>query len=109
MNSPELTNSKKIMIYIPVIICLVLLSLSLLMDIYQKQDPQYWLQRSGSVITVLGAWISFYLDDKSIDFNEEMGVLNMYTNKGYKILSLIIVFIGTLLWGYGDLVFKLVL
>lgn len=59
------------------------------------------MQRSGAVVTVLGAYVA-YIDvlrsNKYID-----GRLYMNPKLPYKWMSLLLVVVGTGIWGYGDL------
>ena len=91
-------------VVIPCLLCLSIFSLSLYLDIENTNNKMFWLQRSGSVITILGVWIAFHEARESMKLVD--GSLFIETNLPYKYISLSIIIIGTLLWGYGDIPFK---
>ena len=64
----------------------------------------FWLQRSGSLITILGVWIAFHESRESLQTIN--GSIFINPELPYKWLALILITVGTLLWGYGDLPFK---
>lgn len=99
----ESLKSKWINVYLPLIICCIIFLLSLTADLF-LQEQQFWLQRSGSIITILGAWVAFHESRESIKLIDDC--LFMNNELPYKWLSLVCIIVGTLLWGYGDLPFK---
>ena len=106
MNSPKETLKSKIFnIILPFFMCLIVLCLSLYLDIIYNEQQMFWLQRSGSIITILGAWIAFHESRESMKLVDS----NLYieTKLPYRYLSLSMIVVGTVLWGYGDILFKL--
>jgi len=91
--------------------------ISLAIDIFGKgANPLYWFQRSGAVAVFLAAWGEYKLYQINIIINpspsgwaSEPKWRNKYGSKykyfSYTALGLVIV--GTLVWGYGDLPFKI--
>ena len=61
----------------------------------------HWLQRSGSVVTVIGGYVAYIDARQSVKFIDD----NMYLNSHlpYKAVAIVLVFLGTLVWGYADL------
>ena len=100
----ETTKSKIINVAIPSAICLAVFVTSLLLDITNQNSQMFWLQRSGSIITILGAWIAFHESRESMKMVD--GSLYIETELPYKYISLIMIAVGTVLWGYGDIPFK---
>ena len=105
MPAPEETlRSRVINFWIPLIFGVVVLIVSLVLDITGICGKEYWMSRSGSIITIIGAMIALH------DARESYKVAgrNLYVNTKlpYKWVSLVLVIIGTVLWGYGDLPFK---
>jgi len=80
----------------------------------ESETQANWFQRSGSIMVILGVFVEFKL--LSID-----GHFDLYNIKyeipfdlpksyrfTYKFLlrsALVVVILGTLIWGYGDLLF----
>ena len=105
MNRPkESTKSIILHVVIPSILCLIIFIISLCLDILNQQPNMFWLQRSGSMITILGAWIAFHEAKESMKVVD--GNLFIETELPYKYISLVLVVLGTVLWGYGDIPFK---
>lgn len=105
MNPPEETlKSKIINVWVPALSCAGLFAISLFLDLQKPAIEMFWLQRSGAVITILGAWIAFYEAKESFKYIN--GSIFINNELPYKIMSLILVIIGTVLWGYGDIPFK---
>ncbi|TOL88665.1 hypothetical protein [Vibrio parahaemolyticus] len=104
----ESQKSKVLNVYIPAGLGAILVIGSIVMDIFwAAKDPWYWAQRSGAVLTIIGALIGFHENNESMKFIDG----NLLINKeiSYRYLSLGYVLFGTFLWGYGDIVFKLFL
>jgi len=78
---------------------------SLLVDLLRIQG--YWSQRAGAAITVIGAYIAYYESRASMRFIKGSLFINM--ELPYKIGSLLLVVLGTVLWGYGDLLINILL
>ncbi|EPW1047928.1 hypothetical protein HJ203_22500 [Vibrio parahaemolyticus] len=91
--------------WFPVVLCLIISVASVYIDFWIKIKGD-WLQRSGAIITILGAWITFY--GSKFEMVVTGSTLNINTKLPFNIWSLIIVFVGTILSGYGDLIVVLV-
>lgn len=91
--------------WLPTILCSIIFVASICMD-FALLTEESWLQRSGAIITILGAWITFY--GSKFEIVETDGILRINTKLPFNIWSLLIVFIGTILSGYGDLLIGLV-
>ena len=74
-----------------------------------------WFQRSGSIMVILGAFIEFRLlaIDGNFDIHDAKYTvpfdLPKTYERAYKILlrlALVVIVLGTLIWGYGDIPFK---
>jgi len=90
---------------------------SLVIDLLSKEvNPLYLFQRSGAVAVLLAAWGEYILYQINIIINPspsgyvterkwEMKYGIKYKCFSYTALGLVIV--GTLVWGYGDLPFKI--
>lgn len=89
---------------VPAILGVIVLLVSLVLDVTGTLGQEYWSQRSGAVLTIIGAMIAFH------DAKESFKVVGtiLYTNSElpYKRISLLFIIVGTFLWGYGDLLFK---
>lgn len=81
-------------------------------------DPSIWFQRSGSVVVLSSLFVDFFIS------REKTRMSNQFPNKWqgdffevfekylpiFKILhiiSIIFAVVGTIIWGYGDLIFDL--
>lgn len=105
MNRPQESRKSKIInVVIPSLICLVVFLTSLYLDMTHESQQMFWMQRAGSIITILGAWIAFHESRESMKIID--GNLFIETKLPYRYIALIMVFIGTILWGYGDIPFK---
>jgi hypothetical protein len=101
----ESRKSKLINVWIPIILCVPIFLISLIADLLLSVgEPNFWLQRSGAIITILGAWIAFHESRESM--KTVGGSLHINTKLPYRWLSLFFIAVGTVLWGYGDLPFK---
>ncbi len=87
-------------LWIPVILAVIILTVSLLIDYYKIAG--YWTQRAGSIVTVIGVYIAYYESKVYTKYINDTLYINPELQ--YKIASFIIVIIGTILWGYGDII-----
>lgn len=62
---------------------------------------QHWTQRFGAILTVVGAYILFY-DDKN-KFRGSGETWSFSLNAKYSKFSMPCLIVGTILWGYRDL------
>jgi len=86
--------------WFPVVLCLSIFVASVYIDFWLLIEGN-WLQRSGAIITILGAWITFY--GSKFEMVMTGNTLNINTKLPFNIWSLVIVFVGTIFSGYGDL------
>jgi len=103
-NTFESTKSKIVHVVIPAVIGAIIFSISLYLDLKTNEVKEFWLQRSGSILTLIGAYIAFHDHRKSVQLIETSA--HFFTNTKYKYISLFYLLIGTGLWGYGDLFLK---
>jgi len=87
-------------LWIPGILAIIILTVSLLIDYHKIVG--YWTQRAGSIVTVIGVYIAYYESKVYMKYID--GSLYINPVLQYKIASFIIVIIGTILWGYGDII-----
>jgi len=68
-------------------------------------DNPDWFNRSGSIMVLFGAWLEMtqIRPDMRIGGN---GVIIIKSKIDYLAFTLII--LGTIIWGYGDLIFKFI-
>ncbi len=104
MPPDETLKSKITNVWFPMIGGILIFLISLYWDCNETSEKMYWLQRSGSVITIMGIYIAFHESRESIKVIDKELFLN--NELPYKIISLVYVVIGTFLWGYGDIPFK---
>ncbi len=81
-------------------------------------NDTYWFQRSGSVVVVLAAWLEYRqikpffdvlkLKDKAANAgNKYFGLWAEDTVRNFfSGIALFLAIAGTIVWGYGDLLFK---
>jgi len=76
------------------------------------EKSEIWFQRSGSILVALGAIIEFNLLSINGDVNPsglsgsthiEMSEKYQKLHKVLTISAFIVIFLGTVVWGYGDL------
>ncbi len=103
-NTFESTKSKIIHVGIPALFGVLIFAISLYLDLKVIEVKEFWLQRSGSILTVIGAYIAFHDSRKSLELIETSA--HFFTNIMYKYISLFYLLVGTGLWGYGDFFFK---
>lgn len=103
----ESKKSLTLNVIIPTLVATIVMSISLAIDIFGTNT--IWFQRSGSIMTIIGAYIAFHEARRSVQtIVDKRGHAQMYVNKElpYAWLSIILLFIGTIVWGYGDLPFS---
>jgi hypothetical protein len=86
--------------WLPTIVAVLVMIVSIAADI--SHAGVHWTQRAGAVATVLGAYVAYR--DAKRSFKHING--QMFTNFEllYRPISLALVGVGALVWGYGDLV-----
>ena len=97
-------ESKKSLILnviMPTIVAVTIMSISFAIDILGTNT--IWFQRSGSIMTIVGAYIAFHESRRSIQTIE--GQLFINKELPYAWLSIVLLIMGTIVWGYGDLLF----
>lgn len=84
---------------LPAALAVFVLVASIAMEV--SSPGEHWMQRAGSVVTVLGAYVAY------IDAKRSVKVFgnDLYLNfeLPYRLISIGLVIVGTLVWGYGDL------
>ncbi len=93
-------------LWLPVIFSFLVLAVSLVLDVLRVRG-YWWLPRAGAIITVVGAYVAYHESRASIRTIGNNLFINM--ELPYKIASLLLVIIGTALWGYGDLLVEAIL
>jgi hypothetical protein len=85
---------------LPAVTSAVVLSISMLADI--AQPGMHWTQRAGSIVTVLAAYVAYVDAKRSYKFIDD----SMYMNfeLPYRAIAVSLALVGTLVWGYGDLI-----
>lgn len=91
--------------------------ISFILDINDYKDGCYWFQRSGSLMV----FFAVLLELNALKFNEVKSSSNVFINskpapqiselpsfkKTTQKVGLFLAFIGTFIWGYGDIPFRL--
>ena len=86
--------------WLPLIAAVSVLGVSVIADV--SRPGMHWAQRAGSVVTVLGAYVAYRDVKQSVKFIN--GDLFINPELWYRPISMALVIVGTLVWGYGDLV-----
>ena len=98
----ESRRSKLTHVYIPATLGLLAFCSSLVGDYY---DPSgHWVQRSGSLLVLVGSYITYHEAKRHFRFLD--GKLFINFDIPYRILGIIYLVVGTVVWGYGDLLVK---
>jgi hypothetical protein len=84
--------------WLPCIGAGIVLAISIVVDL--KSPGMHWAQRSGSVITVLGAYVAYRDAKRSIKIIGHDLFMNPHLL--YRPISMALVAIGTVVWGYAD-------
>jgi hypothetical protein len=84
--------------WLPALISAAVLLLSVVADV--ALPGKHWFQRAGSVVTVLGAYVA-YRDAKQ-SFKYIGGSMYMNFELPYRKIAVVLVVVGTVVWGYGD-------
>lgn len=103
-NSFETSSSKLTHVGLPLLLGIVVFLISLYLDINGIGDDEFWLQRAGAVLAIIGTYIGFH--DVRMSTVKQGTILHLFTNSVYSYLSLFFLILGTVLWGYGDFIFK---
>ncbi len=93
-------NSPVVNVYLPVVLMLIGLMMSVVADL--TKPGMHWAQRFGAVMAVVGAYIVHY--DDSIRTDPEQKLFSYRLKSLYTRYSLPCIVLGTLLWGYGDII-----
>ena len=84
---------------LPGALALAVLTVSFLANL--ASPGTHWTQRAGSIVTVLGGYVAYVDAKKSFKLINDSLFIN--PNLPYKVLSVLMIFVGTILWGYADL------
>lgn len=126
--NPKLLGELKRKINIELLTTLPLLFLSIAIPIaawhgvYQyDEDVTIWFQRSGSLMVFFSVWLEYKLfkisnltnpiskDGLTFEDLAHRDALNNHYGvrlKSYKYVSAVLAIIGTVIWGYGDILMK---
>jgi len=80
-------------------LAVLVLLLSVLADVVRP--GMHWTQRAGSIVTVLGGYVAYVDAKRSVKLID--GSLYMNFELPYRLTAVLLVAVGTLVWGYGDL------
>jgi hypothetical protein len=84
---------------LPVCISVLVLAASIYRDLIAPGT--HWTQRAGSIVTVTGAYVALVGTKRSFKVIEDSMFMNF--SLPYVIIAIALTAIGTLIWGYGDL------
>jgi len=108
-------------LFILIITSILLVSISIFFDIYSIEESSFWFQRSGSLLVVIGAIfegkyilrssqagqvvLTGTVTIEKEEAKKECGFISslpdIKTHAGFYIIV-----IGTVIWGYGDILIK---
>lgn len=78
-----------------------------------SETQSTWFQRSGAVVVVLTVWVQFELQSVKIYFDKDAYSVPFLLPKNYwssysfvSISNVIAMVLGTVIWGYGDILYK---
>jgi hypothetical protein len=78
-----------------------------------SESQSTWFQRSGSVVIVLAVWVQFKLQPVQTYFDVDAYSVPLTLPKTYcrsysflSIINLFAMVLGTVIWGYGDILLK---
>ena len=88
----------------PAVIALGILVVSMVADF--QGGTGAWTQRSGNILIVIGAYIGYHESKRVLQFIND----GIYFNPKlwYKVLAIVLVIVGTVVSGYGDLIVRAV-
>lgn len=87
--------------------CWLMIKIGLNIPLAMKDSPELWFQRSGSLITLVGVLLEYHLVKIRFMPYSERAEQKQISNFPERVVLLMIV-IGTIIWGYGDLLFPAV-
>lgn len=110
---------KELIQCIPLIAIAIMIPLISLYWDYRPQNEsiETWFQRSGSFIVLLAVWVEYKLFSINGDVNpngiitEQQGRLSEKFRPWHKVSAYFAAFLaifGTLIWGYGDLMYTII-
>lgn len=85
---------------VPAALAAVLLAISAYYDLVAPGD--HWTQRVGSIVTVLGAYVAYVNGKRSWKLIDDTVFINH--ELPYRWISVLLIVIGTVTWGYADLI-----
>lgn len=80
------------------------------------ENPEVWFQRSGSISVLFAVWAEYELSKignlinlSGIASKDQVDLKNKYSivSNLAKYLGVLVAIFGTLIWGYGDLIFNM--
>ena len=83
------------------------------MFIFGNDKPEIWFQRSGSITVFFAVWAEYglskingHVNPTGVIVSQQVELSEKYKTPYYiaKYLGVIMALIGTLIWGYGDLI-----
>ena len=82
---------------------------------YYNDLPQFWFQRSGSIMTAILLFSDYYVfklsdDLKRVNMTPSFALKTKNTYRPYvrvfKYIAVFLTVLATLVWGYGDIAYK---
>lgn len=80
-----------------------------------SESTQIWFQRSGALTVLFAVWMEYILSKSNEHINLSGVVISRQTqlSKEYKVpyriiqyLGILLAIVGTVIWGYGDLIYS---
>jgi len=101
MAHPADETTRSILLHgvVPALSAIAALAVSILADLVCPGT--HWTQRAGSIVTILGAYVAFVGTRRS--FKVIDGSLYMNFALPYALISIALIVVGTLIWGYADI------
>jgi len=87
--------------WFPVVVATIVLAISVTVDLCSP--GMHWTQRAGSAVIVLGAYVAYVGVKRGIKYDGALGSISIRIEPKYNAIAAVLVIVGTLLAGYGDL------
>jgi hypothetical protein len=85
--------------WFPVVVATIVLVISVTVDL--RSPGMHWTQRAGSAVIVIGAYVAYVGVKRGIKY--ALGSISIRIEPKYNAIAAVLVIVGTLLAGYGDL------